>query len=132
VFDALTTNIGAWWSHHFAAQPRAIVLEPVIGGRFYEDFGDGSDGALYGTVTFVKRGERLTLSGPMGMSGAVAGVISFHLTAAEDSTALRLSHQVAGVVDEETRLSYTAGWQDLLGTRLKAFVERGERYRLEP
>src|SRR5688500_16864894 len=50
VFDALTAEVGNWWSHAFDDAPRAILLEPHVGGRFHEVWGD-DEGALYATVT---------------------------------------------------------------------------------
>ena len=44
-----------------------------------------------------------------------------------EATVVRLSHRVAGEITEETRRSYSGGWQTLLGRGLKPFVERGER-----
>ena len=46
------------------------------------------------------------------------------------ATTLRLSHRVVGQVTEETKAAYSGGWKDLLGVRLKAYVESGKRYGL--
>ncbi|HEY6102006.1 MAG TPA: SRPBCC domain-containing protein, partial [bacterium] len=70
---------------------------------------------------------RLRMSGSMGMSGAVAGVIDIRLTPQGTSTVLRLSHRAVGEVTEETRTGYRDGWKVLLTERLKAYVERGVR-----
>ena len=105
---------------------RDIRLEPMLGGEFYEDWGNG-EGATYATVTLLRRPERLRMSGSMGMSGAVGGVIDIRLTPRGNSTILHLSHRAVGEVTEQTRASYHNGWKVLLSERLKAFVERGER-----
>jgi hypothetical protein len=55
----------------------------------------------------------------------VQGVVSFELEAKENATVVKLSHRAIGEVNEKTQTGYASGWQDLLGTRLKAFVERG-------
>jgi hypothetical protein len=47
-----------------------------------------------------------------------------------ESTLLKLSHQAIGQLGQDTQANYNAGWQDLLGVRLKAFVEKGERHGL--
>jgi uncharacterized protein YndB with AHSA1/START domain len=129
VFDALTKDVSAWWGEphmYDEARARDIRLDPVVGGHFYEDWGHG-EGALYATVTLLRRPERLRMSGSMGMSGAVAGVIDFRLTPQGKSTVLRFSHRAVGEVTEETRTGYREGWRVLLTERLKAFVERGVR-----
>jgi uncharacterized protein YndB with AHSA1/START domain len=123
VFDALTVQIGEWWHHRFEAGS-TVSLEPKVGGRFYEDFGDGG-GALFAVVNYLKRPEQVTMTGPMGMSGPILGSISFTLEAQEFGTVVKLSHKVIGEVSEEHRQGYSAGWEDLLGVRLKDFVEQG-------
>jgi DNA-binding transcriptional ArsR family regulator/uncharacterized protein YndB with AHSA1/START domain len=128
VFDALTEPM-AWWSHSFSDPPHAILLEPKVGGRFFEVFDESGDGALYAVVDYVKRGETLRMTGPMGMRGPVVGFIRFDLEAQGGGTLLALSHRIVGEVDEETRTGYDEGWRDLLETHLKNFVERGLRLR---
>jgi uncharacterized protein YndB with AHSA1/START domain len=129
VFDALTTDVSAWWGEphmYDEARARDIRLEPVLGGEFYEDWGNG-EGAVYATVTLLHRPEHLRLSGPMGMSGAVAAVIDFRLYALGRRTTLRLSHRAVGEIPEETQAGYRDGWRTLLAERLKGYVERGIR-----
>ncbi len=55
------------------------------------------------------------------------GVAVFDLARQGAGARLRLSHRVLGEVNEELRASYHGGWGDLLGTRLKGFVETGAR-----
>jgi uncharacterized protein YndB with AHSA1/START domain/DNA-binding transcriptional ArsR family regulator len=126
VFDALTAEIGNWWSHSFDDAPKAIVLEPRVGGRFHEVWG-AEEGALYATVTRLRRPTELRLAGPMGMERPVQGVIAFVLEPADGgrTTRLRLSHQALGDLDEETRQQYDTGWRALLNGRLKSYVESG-------
>ena len=99
----------------------------------YEVWGK-DDGALWAVVTAIERNKQLTLSGPMGMSGAVSGLITYTLEpAGKSATTLKLTHRAIGEdrppmgVNEEMRQNYTGGWSDLLGTRLKQFVETGKR-----
>lgn len=124
VFSHLTGDVTSWWDHSFHPSPQKIVLEPELGGKFFEDMGDG-DGAIYCHVTYLKKNEKLVMQGPMGMSGAVIGTVSWTLEEADGGTNLHLSHHVAGDVNEDTRLSYSGGWEMLLGQRLKSLVETG-------
>jgi DNA-binding transcriptional ArsR family regulator len=112
VFDALC-RMGEWWPHAFR-EGAAVHLEPRVGGRFWEDWGDG-DGALYATVTGIRRPEVLTCSGPMGMRTPVTGVFSMELEDRPDGTLVRLSHHAVGPIDDETRAAYEAGWSDVFG-----------------
>jgi DNA-binding transcriptional ArsR family regulator/uncharacterized protein YndB with AHSA1/START domain len=131
VFEALTNDISAWWGAPYlmTETPQAIILEPKVGGRLYELSGD-AEGALYATVTLIRKNELVELTGPIGMSGAVHSVVSLTLEPRGEATVVKLSHRAIGEINEETQAGYGAGWQDLLGTRLKAFVEVGRRHGL--
>ncbi len=65
VFEALTKELAAWWGPpEIIDEERAqdVVLEPTLGGRVYEDWGNG-EGAIWATVTRIRRGEHLELTG---------------------------------------------------------------------
>ncbi len=145
VFQALTRDVSSWWGHPYlhSERARALVLEPRLGGRFLEDWGDG-EGHLYAEVIGLERDRQLRLAGPFGMDGLCHSVITLRLEAKGSSgaaqvgrsggaaatstcTRLQLTHLAAGEISEERRAAYTAGWQDLLDTRLRALLERGER-----
>jgi uncharacterized protein YndB with AHSA1/START domain len=128
VYQALTDEVSAWWGAPYliGGRARSLRLEARLGGRFYQEW-DAGDGALWAVVSSLRRGEHLELTGPMGMSGSVQGRVRLELHPEGQGTRLTLSHRAIGDVDDQTRASYTKGWTDLLGTRLKAFVEKGER-----
>jgi uncharacterized protein YndB with AHSA1/START domain len=130
VFDALTKKTSAWWgAPYLLGKPDALVLEARPGGRFYESWG-GEEGALWATVSRVKRPEVLEMVGAMGMGGAVLGHLVFKLEPRGKGTVLRFSHRATGQIPEGRQEEYGGGWRDLLGVRLKAFVEEGTRYGL--
>ncbi|MFN8459621.1 MAG: helix-turn-helix domain-containing protein [Anaerolineae bacterium] len=130
VFEALTADVAAWWGAPYllTASPQAIILEPQVGGRLYEQSSSG-DGALWATVTTIRKNEHLELTGPIGMSGALHSVVTFNLEPKNEgeATLLKLSHHAIGQLGDDTQSNYNAGWQELLGVRLKTFVEKGER-----
>lgn len=117
VWDAIL-RIGAWWPHRFRAGS-AVVFEPFAGGRFYEDWGDGS-GALYGTVAVLDAPARIAVSGPMGMGGPVVGLWSFDLEEEAGRTLLRYAHRAFGDIDDETAQGYTSGWGEVLAALREA------------
>lgn len=131
VFDALTQEISVWWTlpYFHSKETRQIVLEPRVGGRFYEDLGN-DEGLLLATVMRIKRPEELRLMGPLGISNPVQGVVIFNLEGREETTVLQLSHRIIGEINEEIESAYSQGWSELLGARLKNFVEHGTRYNL--
>ncbi len=129
VFEALTNEVSAWWGAPYliSEEAKTLTLEPKIGGRFYEDWGDGA-GALWGLVTSFKQNEWIEVSGSIGMSGVVSGVVSFELQTQGNGTIIKLSHRAMGEVNERLQAGYAGGWHDLLAVRLKAFVEQGIKY----
>jgi uncharacterized protein YndB with AHSA1/START domain len=132
IYDALTKEIAAWWGPPYSCveRPLDLILEGTIGGRFYE-IGEDGDAYLWGVVTAKKPNQLLELTGSCGMNGLVHGVYTYELAPGASGTQLRLKHAAIGDVSEQTRADWESGWQDLLGNRLKAYVERGERLGLE-
>lgn len=110
VFDGLL-RIGSWWPHRFR-DGSAVVFEPRVGGRFYEDWG-GDTGALYGTVVKLSRPDHLAIDGLMGMSGPVAAVWMLDLVDDGDSTVVKFSHRGFGDIDDDTRAAYSQGWGEV-------------------
>jgi len=118
VFGALT-RMGEWWPHRFR-DGALVTLEPFVGGRFFEDWGDGG-GALYGTVSELRRPDRIAVRGPMGMTGPVTSVWDLELEDTGAGTRVRGSHRAFGDIDEETRASYTSGWGEVTAA-LRGFL----------
>lgn len=128
VWRALTTETAAWWGVPYQrGSGEDIVLDARPGGLLLERWADGG-GAVWGTVTAVRQDQHLEIEGSIGMVGPVAGVVRINLDAQGEETVVRLSHEAVGKIDDETQRSYSKGWDDLLGVRLKAFVEDGTRY----
>jgi DNA-binding transcriptional ArsR family regulator/uncharacterized protein YndB with AHSA1/START domain len=120
VFDTLL-RVGDWWPHRFRSGS-TVVLDARPGGVFREDFANGG-GAAYGTVAFLDRPDTFSVSGPMGMAGAVTAVWTMTFTSLDDDpgrTRVTLTHRGYGDIDDETRESYTAGWQQILDTLARA------------
>jgi len=125
VWDALV-DVGGWWCHHETETRGELVLEPKIGGRFYERFG-GEDGALWGTVIWMKRPEVLRLTGPLGMDLPATNFYEYALTAKGSKTVLRLTQRSVGLMEPGHKNAYDGGWK-ALWVHLKALAEKGVRY----
>lgn len=123
---AALLDVGGWWCHHFAERSPDLRLEPRLGGRFYEAWGEG-EGALWGTVIFIRSPEVLRLSGPLGMNTAVNSVYEFGLGTKGKGTVLTLKHQAIGFLDSKWKKAHKEGWQELW-KHLKEFAEKGKRY----
>ena len=121
VWRSLIEDVGAWWPHSFSDDPR-ITLEPWVGGRFIEEWSEGS--ALYAFVTHIVTGTRLTVSGSMGMQGARQYVKTYTLEPDGARTRVRTVASMLGDISPELREGYTTGGVEVLAS-LKRYVETG-------
>ena len=128
VFDALLRDANSWWGYRMAKDGKSTIrVEATLGGKFYEDFGDGQ-GALWGTVVYFKAPEILRLSGPLGMDTAVNSTYTYELMEAGGETTLKLLHQASGFIDPKWGEAHGKGWNELLGRFLKGWVEEAKPY----
>jgi DNA-binding transcriptional ArsR family regulator/uncharacterized protein YndB with AHSA1/START domain len=124
VFESITVRIGQWWGPP-AVDRRAtgLSLEPGLGGRFVEHWGDAG-GQIMATVTGVEPDRYLRLTGPFHF-GLVVGDATFDLEDAPGGTLVRFSFRALGVIDPAVMEGIETGWATLVGSRLKALVETG-------
>jgi DNA-binding transcriptional ArsR family regulator/uncharacterized protein YndB with AHSA1/START domain len=121
VFDALVNHVGDWWGH--TVEDGKVVLEPWVGGRFFEESGDG-EGFFFGKVTALKAPELLRITGPYGMTGAVVGVAETRLRADGKRTVVEVTHRAWGDVDEAAQKSYSEGWRALYEQALGGWLAK--------
>ena len=111
-----------WWAYRESSE---IHLEAWPGGRFYEGEKNG-DGFLWGTVLEVRRPKVLRVSELLGSLPSVrAGAHKYELEEASGFTILKFSCQLLGEIDDEARACLEPGWEELLSTHLKNWVEKG-------
>ncbi len=130
VWRALVQDTAAWWHEDYfiGGGPRKMIIEPRLGGRLYEDWGDGQ-GAVWATVTGVETEKWLLLSGELtkDFGGPARVLTQFRLAPEGSGTRLTLTDCVYGRAGKETAASLEGGWQLLLGDCLKGYVEHDER-----
>lgn len=126
VYTILTSNIRDWWGKPYVMDTKAtnIILEPKLGGILYETW-DTNGGYKWGEVSALQKGELIEITGPLAMSKAIYGKVSFILTENNGKTKVHLSHKAYGELTEEDRERYTNGWKNLIGLRLKKLAEEG-------
>lgn len=124
VFKALTEKVEDWWEFRIAPEGKTshFTFNPIPGGQFIERWGD-NQGAIWGNVYYVNAPEEIRLHGHLGMKGAVNSAYTYRLVEKEGGTLLQLSHSASGVVQENWEEDHTKGWEYLLGTLLKNYVE---------
>ena len=125
VWQALTAESSAWWpkDFHTSARTQRFVIEPVLGGRAYEDFG-GGDGLIWYSVIGIEVGRELILAGhllpPFG--GPAVTALRLTLSAQENSTLLRIQDDRFGVLGGDSPVE---GWQFVFDIGLRQYVESG-------
>jgi DNA-binding transcriptional ArsR family regulator/uncharacterized protein YndB with AHSA1/START domain len=124
VFKALTERVEDWWEFRLAPKDVSshFTFEAVPGGRFIEKWGE-DEGGVWGNVYYVNAPEEIRLHGHLGMQGAVNSAYTYRLLEKEGKTLLQLSHTASGILQENWEEDHRNGWQHLLGTLLKNYIE---------
>jgi DNA-binding transcriptional ArsR family regulator/uncharacterized protein YndB with AHSA1/START domain len=126
IFAALTDGVAAWWgAPYLTSKAVGLSLSSRVGGSFVEEW-EGGGGRQLAVVTALDPNARLELTGSFHL-GVVFGIVEFRLTDDPDGTRLAFSHRGIGDISPEAAEAFAAGWRELLGVRLKTFVETGER-----
>ena len=127
-FELFTDRFSDWWpkdSHHILDTPAAeAILEPRVGGRWYERAGDGRE-CDWGYVRELDRPERILLAWHLtpewkfDPDPAKATEVEVLFTAEEDQTRVTLQHrgfEVHGEAGPGMRDSVASdgGWSSLM------------------
>jgi hypothetical protein len=127
VFDAATGDVSPWWDHTFWPGPAELVIEPEVGGLFYERFEAGApDGVVHARVIFVRAPEQLRLDGPLGLSGRAVHLVSswtLEEGASPNETVFTVDLAMTGELDEELAGIVRSVWVHFIEGRLKPFME---------
>ena len=126
VYDAVTGDISGWWDHSFSGHPKRLFIEPKPGGGFWEIFDDAGNGVLHARVIYADRGKILRFTGPLGLSGQAADVVTtYEFLPDPAGTKLRLTCNVSGQINEGQDKIVDSVWHHFLFERLKPYVESG-------
>ena len=123
-FEVFTAHMGAWWpkSHHIApAEMAEVIIEPRLGGRWYEKGVDGSE-CDWGKVLAWTPPLRVALSWHLNskfqIDGSVESIVEVQfITDDENATRVELEHRITSADAEDIRAAVDApnGWTTLLG-----------------
>ena len=127
VWNAIIEDITLWWSRDFyaCADTKRFVIEPHVGGRLYEDAGNGN-GVQWYTIIAIDPPKSMNLAGFLAppYAGPATTLLRLDLeSTAKDKTTLKISDSVFGNVDESSAASLDSGWRILFVDGLKKFVE---------
>ncbi|HXI22005.1 MAG TPA: metalloregulator ArsR/SmtB family transcription factor [Gemmatimonadales bacterium] len=132
VWTSLTSGVGEWWPGQFyvGTAPKRFLIEPRVGGRVFEDWGDG-EGVLFATVVIWEEGRTLSWAGDMSAEygGPARSVTSFRLRSAADGgrTVVAFRDTPYGLLSDEAMQHLEHGWRWLLNDCLRPFLEQGIR-----
>jgi uncharacterized protein YndB with AHSA1/START domain len=132
VWSSLTSGVGEWWPKQFyvGTSPKRFTIEPSVGGRVFEDWGDG-EGVLFATVIIWEESRTLCWAGDMSAEygGPARSVTTFRLKAASSGkrTVLAFRDTPFGLLSDDAMQQLEQGWRWLLNDCLKPFIETGKR-----
>lgn len=132
VWRSLTAGIGEWWPKAFyvGTSPKRFAIEPQVGGRVFEDWGDG-EGGLFGVVTVYEANKMLQWAGDMSadFGGPARSVTTFRLTPSADgkTTTLAFRDTPYGLLSDGAIQGLQEGWSFLLNACFKPFLDEGKR-----
>ena len=129
VWKALVEETSAWWPHDFytSTTTKGFHLEPRLGGRVYEDWGEGS-GLLWFTVIGLNPPTLLTLLGHLtpGFGGPAMTMLEIGLKSAGDTVSLRVTETMSGHAEPKMEATLRDGWITIFDGGLRAYVEGGK------
>ena len=157
-FEVFTRRVGRWWNAECSVNPSQaaredVVVEPYVGGRWYERATDGSE-CTWAKVLAWEPPDRLLVEWYAGADWPTEVEVRF-TTVAPGITELRLEHRLqrAGEAAETWCANYDGGWRQMLSgyerqvaeivvhsvpgspygrAVLIALEEKGAAYRLAP
>lgn len=126
VWRALVDETMSWWDRQFFMNPsaRALVVEPKVGGRVFEDWGNGA-GIQWYHVIGVDPPNALMFTGQLNPTygGPAVTIVQLSLSAIGPRTVLRLGETAFGRIDDKVEAFIRAAWESLFEKGLKPYVE---------
>lgn len=127
VWKALVDETSLWWRKDFyvGKRPKGMVFEARVGGRMYEDWGDGA-GVLWATVFGIAPESWFDLRGEIAPAFGGPRTWQLHCELKEQGkgTLVHLVDASMGKIDAEGAQAVRDGWEMLFGEGgLKGFVE---------
>ncbi len=128
VWAAMTRDVSEWWPVSFCADPKrakSFHWELKLGGRMYEDWGDGNGWMWWTIFKLDVVNHVLCATGNMG-GGGMFTEIEFKLHAEGTQTVLRIKEIVSGPMDDPAALDagQVQGWNTLFRDAFKMYVEK--------
>ena len=125
VWKALLEQTTLWWPKDFytSKKTKGFHIEPKLGGKMYEDWGDGA-GVIWYEVFAIDPLHSLDLRGCLAVPyGPAFSLLHLELKASGDETLLLLSDSTIGSA-KDGKKAKVDGWKQLFEFGLKPYVEK--------
>lgn len=125
VWKALVEKTTFWWSKDFytSTKTKGFHLEPKLGGRMYEDWGNDV-GVIWYEVFAIDPEHSLDLRGCLAVPyGPAFSLLHLELKTEGPNTIFMLSDTTMGAVTDDGKPKLD-GWKQLFETGLKTYVEK--------
>ena len=125
VWKALIEETTFWWSKDFytSQKTKGFHLEAKLGGKMYEDWGDGA-GVIWYEVFAIDPLHSLDLRGCLAVPyGPAFSLLHLELRANGSETVLMLSDSTIGSPKDDGAAAKANGWKQLFEVGLKNYVE---------
>ncbi len=123
VWNALIEESSTWWPKDFytSDKTRKFTIEGHLGGRFFEDFGDGQ-GLVWYQVVGIERQKSLLLAGHLLPPFGGPAVTSLRLTLSDitNGTRLQVRDDRFGLLGGESPIE---GWRHVFEVGLRSHIE---------
>lgn len=130
VWRAFTEEIVSWLpkSFYIGPNPKGFVFEEKLGGRVYEDWGNGQGGVWY-HVSALRKPESIRLSGELTpeFGGPARLQTRIDFVATESGTRFRFLDTAFGRLGATLQRDLEEGWRLLFEDCLKPWVEEGKQ-----
>jgi DNA-binding transcriptional ArsR family regulator/uncharacterized protein YndB with AHSA1/START domain len=124
IWKALVEETTFWWSKDFytSQKTKGFHIEPKLGGRMYEDWGDGA-GVIWYEIFAINPPLSLDLRGYLAVPyGPAFSLLHLELKANAGETVLMLSDSTIGAPKDDGKAKFD-GWKQLFEDGLKNYVE---------
>ena len=130
VWDAMVKETTHWWRKDFLTkESKGFYIEPRIGGKMYEDRGDGN-GLIWAEVIGVDAPNSIQMLGILSAEygGPAHTIMKFAVEAAgENASIVKITDTIWGNLSESAGSTMHEGWTILFQQSLKEYVESGKR-----
>lgn len=126
-WEFLFNQIDAWFDkeYHTSPQTKRFVFETYLGGRVYEDFGEG-DGLIWANVIGCDYLHTIDMRGYLArrFGGPATTLERFVFENVDAGCQVTYEMDLLGDVNDKTVAQLKEGWEDILQKKYKTYCEQ--------